>query len=152
MVLLVLFLMKGKRMLQTTSNILFQVSPRARRWSDEEVYSMLGQPGTGRIETLDNSPPGPHAPRELVQPVDKCNITSPSFLEENIVVTDFGLHVIKVTDRTQAETTTFDSVKDSVREVIAQDLEKLLMTMSRSSGSAMSRMVGALDKPKARRL
>ena len=30
----------------TTSNILFQVSPRARRWSDEKVYSMLGQPVT----------------------------------------------------------------------------------------------------------
>jgi cellobiose-specific phosphotransferase system component IIA len=34
---------------------------------------------------------------------------------------------------------------------MAQDLEKLLMTISRSSGSAMSRMVGALDTPKARR-
>ncbi|KAF8342403.1 kinase-like domain-containing protein [Amanita rubescens] len=71
----------------TSSNILFQVSPRARRWTDEEVYSTLGQPGTEEVETLDNSPPGPHAPRELVQPIDNHNI---SFLEENIVVTDFG--------------------------------------------------------------
>jgi peptidyl-prolyl cis-trans isomerase C len=41
----------------------------------------------------------------------------------DIVSTDFGLHLIKVTDRTQGETTTFESVKDSVRDVIAQDME-----------------------------
>ncbi|KAF8334550.1 kinase-like domain-containing protein [Amanita rubescens] len=58
----------------TSSNILFQVSPWVRRWTDEEVYSTLGRLWTEEIETLDNSPPGPHAPREL----------------ENIVVTDFG--------------------------------------------------------------
>jgi serine/threonine-protein kinase SRPK3 len=39
---------------------------------------------------LDNSPPGPHAPRELVQPIDNYDISSSSFLEENIVVTNFG--------------------------------------------------------------
>ncbi|KAF8351762.1 kinase-like domain-containing protein [Amanita rubescens] len=72
----------------TSSNILFQVSPRIRRWTDEEVYSTLGQPVTEEIETLDNSPPGPHAPRELVEPIDKYDISS--FLEENVVVTDFG--------------------------------------------------------------
>jgi parvulin-like peptidyl-prolyl isomerase len=38
-------------------------------------------------------------------------------------VTDFGLHLIKVTDRTQGETTTFESVRDAVRDVIAQDME-----------------------------
>ncbi|KAF8326896.1 kinase-like domain-containing protein [Amanita rubescens] len=74
----------------TSSNILFQVSPRVRRWTDEEVYSTLGRLWTEEIETLDNSPPGPHAPRELVQPIDNHDISSPSFLEENIVVTDFG--------------------------------------------------------------
>lgn len=45
---------------------------------------------TEEIETLDNSPPGPHAPRELVQPIDKYDISSPSLLEENVVITDFG--------------------------------------------------------------
>ncbi len=41
----------------------------------------------------------------------------------DIVVTDFGLHLIKVTDRTLGEPTTFESAKDSVREVMAQDME-----------------------------
>jgi len=51
---------------------------------------MLGRPVTEEIETLDNSPPGPHAPHELVQSIDNYDISSPSFLEENVVVTDFG--------------------------------------------------------------
>ena len=45
---------------------------------------------TEEVETLDSSLPGPHAPRELVQPVSNYDISSPSFLEENIVVADFG--------------------------------------------------------------
>ena len=75
----------------TLSHVLFQVSPQARRWSDEEVYSMLGQSWTEEIRTMDDSPPGPHAPHELVQPVGNYDFSSPSsFLEENIVVTDLG--------------------------------------------------------------
>jgi peptidyl-prolyl cis-trans isomerase C len=41
----------------------------------------------------------------------------------DIVTTDFGLHIIKVTDRTQGETTTYQGAKDSVREIMAQDLD-----------------------------
>jgi parvulin-like peptidyl-prolyl isomerase len=41
-----------------------------------------------------------------------------------IVTTDFGYHIIKVTDRTQPkELSSYDAVRDAVREIWAQDVE-----------------------------
>ena len=51
---------------------------------------MLGGLKTGKIEALDGSPLEPQAPRELVAPVDIGARSFLSFLEENIVVIDFG--------------------------------------------------------------
>ncbi len=39
----------------------------------------------------------------------------------DVVQTVFGLHLIKVTDRTKGEVSTFETMKDTVREVWAQD-------------------------------
>jgi parvulin-like peptidyl-prolyl isomerase len=41
----------------------------------------------------------------------------------DVVSTDFGLHVIKVTGRTQPEPANFETIKEGVREVYAQDLD-----------------------------
>ena len=41
----------------------------------------------------------------------------------DIVVTDFGYHLIKVTDRTPGETSTYEGVKHTIREVIAQEMD-----------------------------
>lgn len=41
----------------------------------------------------------------------------------DVVQTVFGLHLIKVTDRTKGEVSTFENLKDTVREVWAQDEE-----------------------------
>lgn len=59
----------------------------------------------------------------VVEPFAKAAFAMKKGEVSDIVVTDFGLHVIKVTDRTQGEHTSYESVKDSVREVIAQDME-----------------------------
>lgn len=59
----------------------------------------------------------------VVEPFAKAAFSMKKGDISDIVVTDFGLHVIKVTDRTQAETTTFETVKDAVRDVIAQDMD-----------------------------
>jgi parvulin-like peptidyl-prolyl isomerase len=40
-----------------------------------------------------------------------------------VVRTDFGLHIIKVTDRTRPEPANFDAIKEDVREVYATDLD-----------------------------
>jgi parvulin-like peptidyl-prolyl isomerase len=41
----------------------------------------------------------------------------------DVVSTDFGLHIIKVTDRTRPEPANFETIKEGVREVYAQDLD-----------------------------
>ena len=46
----------------TLVNILFQVSDQAHRWSDNEVCLMLGKPIMDEVETINLSPPTPHAP------------------------------------------------------------------------------------------
>ncbi len=73
----------------------------------------------------------------------------------DIVVTDFGYHLIKVTDRTQGETTTFESVKDSVREVMAQDMDlyQTILAEQRKGGQnrsayALSPMSALLANPR----
>ncbi|KAF8351008.1 hypothetical protein F5887DRAFT_1193424, partial [Amanita rubescens] len=67
--------------------ILFQIADHAHRWSISEVYRVLGGLKTGKIKALDGSP---QAPRELIAPVDTGTHSFLSFLEENIVVIDFG--------------------------------------------------------------
>ncbi len=41
----------------------------------------------------------------------------------DIVITDFGLHLIKVTERSPGESSTFEAMKETVREVMAQEGE-----------------------------
>ncbi|KAH7916656.1 CMGC/SRPK protein kinase [Hygrophoropsis aurantiaca] len=74
----------------TTSNLLFKISDDAQRWSDREVYTMLGQPVTEVVVTRNGGPPEPCAPRELVEAVDVSCLMLSSLLQESIVVTDFG--------------------------------------------------------------
>src|SRR5207253_8677424 len=58
----------------------------------------------------------------VVEPFAKAAFAMKKGDVSDIVATDFGLHLIKVTDRTQNETTSFESVKESVRDVMAQDM------------------------------
>lgn len=74
----------------TSYNILFQVSDQVCRWSDNEVYAILGEPETEEIVTRDHSPPAPCALQELVSSIDSASLSSPTLLQENIVVIDFG--------------------------------------------------------------
>ncbi len=55
----------------------------------------------------------------------------------DVVQTVFGLHLILVTDRTAGEPSTFDAVKETVREVWAQDddLYQRVLTEQRKNGS-----------------
>ncbi|KAF8347561.1 kinase-like domain-containing protein [Amanita rubescens] len=75
----------------TSSNILFRVSDEVYKWSDHEIYSKFGEPETAKIVTINQSPPEPHAPREVVLPIDTTHLSFPVLLlEESIVVIDFG--------------------------------------------------------------
>ncbi|KAG7098644.1 hypothetical protein E1B28_000560 [Marasmius oreades] len=50
-----------------TSNILFCLSPHVTEWSDEEVYTHLGDPETEDVRTRDGKPPGPQASAVRIQ-------------------------------------------------------------------------------------
>jgi parvulin-like peptidyl-prolyl isomerase len=41
----------------------------------------------------------------------------------DVVTTEFGLHIIKVTDRSKGEPSEFEKIKDSVRDMYSQDLD-----------------------------
>lgn len=41
----------------------------------------------------------------------------------DVVSSEFGLHIIKTTERSDGQSSTFDSVKETVREVMAQDTD-----------------------------
>ncbi|PSR94658.1 hypothetical protein PHLCEN_2v4390 [Hermanssonia centrifuga] len=74
----------------TTSNILFRVSDHVHQCSDDQIYAILGKPETERTENIDHSPPGPQVPVEIVAPINNASLSSPSFLQEDIIVIDFG--------------------------------------------------------------
>ncbi|THH03801.1 hypothetical protein EW145_g5996 [Phellinidium pouzarii] len=74
----------------TTSNILFSLSPHVLKWSDAELYANLGEPETEEVRTVDGKCSPPCAPTELVAPVDNANLTDASFLQENVILSDFG--------------------------------------------------------------
>lgn len=59
----------------------------------------------------------------VVEPFAKAAFTTKVGDLTEIVQTEFGLHLIKVTERTPGEASRFDELKDRIREVYAQDLD-----------------------------
>jgi parvulin-like peptidyl-prolyl isomerase len=60
----------------------------------------------------------------VVEPFAKAAFAMKIGAVSGIVTTDFGYHIIKVTDRTQPkEGSTYEAVRDAVREIWAQDVE-----------------------------
>ncbi|KAJ3795609.1 kinase-like domain-containing protein [Lentinula aff. detonsa] len=74
----------------TTSNILFRVADHVLKWSDAEIYARLGSPETETVRTRSGAPVGPHAPAELVAPIENSTLTDSSLLQETVVIIDFG--------------------------------------------------------------
>ncbi|KAJ7858066.1 kinase-like domain-containing protein [Mycena olivaceomarginata] len=74
----------------TTSNILFRLSEKVLRWSDEDVYRYLGVPETEEVRSRGGGPPGPHAPASLVGSVENSKLMDAALLEESVLVIDFG--------------------------------------------------------------
>ena len=66
------------------------MSEHVHQWSDDEVYAILGAPETETVDSIDHSPPTPHAPSEVVASLDSASLAYSSFLQENVVLIDYG--------------------------------------------------------------
>ena len=66
------------------------MSETVRRWSDAEVYGYLGRPEMEEVRTRRRQPRGPHAPPELVAPIENSKFSDESFLQESVLIHDFG--------------------------------------------------------------
>lgn len=71
----------------TPSNVLFKVHSRAQRWADEEVYATLGAPRTYRART-------PQGHVEVVKVVKPSLMATPSILQEDVFLSDFGMSFV----------------------------------------------------------
>lgn len=60
---------------------------------------------------------------QVVEPFAKAAFSAKVGDVTDIVQSDYGLHLIKVTERTPGEASSFEPLKDRIREVYAQDLE-----------------------------
>ncbi|EPS98286.1 hypothetical protein FOMPIDRAFT_130103 [Fomitopsis schrenkii] len=74
----------------TASNILFRLKDHVSRWSDSELYPHVGAPETEEVRTCTGEPPGPHAPTSLVAPIPAPALAYAAFLQERVIVADFG--------------------------------------------------------------
>ncbi|KZV75818.1 kinase-like protein [Peniophora sp. CONT] len=74
----------------TTSNVLFSLSPYVLRWSDQELYTNLGEPKTTLVPTYDGTPNSPQTQSARVVPIANSRLTNASFLQESVVLGDFG--------------------------------------------------------------
>ncbi|KAH0839399.1 kinase-like domain-containing protein [Lanmaoa asiatica] len=74
----------------TTSNILFRVAETVRKWTDAEVYTHLGPLETEEVRTREGQPRGLHAPAVLVAPIENSKFVDASFLQENVMINDYG--------------------------------------------------------------
>ncbi|MBM4069827.1 MAG: hypothetical protein FJ271_12870 [Planctomycetes bacterium] len=59
----------------------------------------------------------------VVEPFARAAFSLPLHEVSNVVATDFGYHLIKVTDRTKGEASNFEQIKEGIREVYAQDVD-----------------------------
>ncbi|KAG6834369.1 hypothetical protein H0H93_010090 [Arthromyces matolae] len=74
----------------TTSNILFLIKENFMNMPDSDVYAHFCEPETEEVRTRDDSPIGPHAPEELVAPIENSLLTHSLYLQEEVMLIDFG--------------------------------------------------------------
>jgi len=59
----------------------------------------------------------------VVEPFAKAAFTMKVGEISDIVTSDFGFHLIKVTDRTKGEATTYETTREGIRDIMAQEQE-----------------------------
>lgn len=123
----------------TASHILVKASqdPMQRQKAREKLEYLRQEIVTGKITFEDAARKYSDCPSKdkagdigpfpykfvVVEPFAKTAFSMKVNEISGVVASEFGMHLIKVTNRKEGEPTTFESARDTVREVYAQDLE-----------------------------
>lgn len=121
------------------SHILVKVKPDASQAEKQAAYNKIQaiRQELGKVEFADAAKKYSECPSKdkggdigyfpykfvVVEPFARAAFSMKVGEISNVVATDFGYHVIKVTDRTKGEPANFEEIKDAVREVYAQDID-----------------------------
>ncbi|EJU01690.1 kinase-like protein [Dacryopinax primogenitus] len=74
----------------TSSNWAFSLLESVLKWTDAELYQMVGRPEVRPVRTVDGSAVAPHAPSEVVEPANMLGPAMAPFLQESIICIDIG--------------------------------------------------------------
>ncbi|EIM91661.1 kinase-like protein [Stereum hirsutum FP-91666 SS1] len=81
----------------TTSNILFRLSTQIKSWSDTYINAYFGPPETEPVRLRrPDEPLGPHVPPELVAPIPDSLMRDLMYVQESVVLSDFGQSYVGV--------------------------------------------------------
>lgn len=136
------------------SHILLRVSsnatPQERAQAEQQLNSIKQQIQSGQISfadaakkystcpTKDKGGDIGHFPYKfvVVEPFAKAAFSLKVGQMSDIVATDFGLHIIQLTERLPGEPANFDVIKETVREVYAQEAGLMQQVLAHQRKSA----------------
>jgi parvulin-like peptidyl-prolyl isomerase len=137
------------KVLVRASHILIKVAPSASQNDRQMVYNRVveirQQILEGKIQFQDAAKKYSDCPSKdqggdiglfpykfaVLEPFAKAAFAMKVGDISDVVATDFGFHIIKVTDRTQGQPTSYEAVKSEVKEIYGQDIYQMIINQQR---------------------
>jgi parvulin-like peptidyl-prolyl isomerase len=137
------------KVLVRASHILIKVAPSASQNDRQMVYNRIvevrQQILDGKVQFQDAAKKYSDCPSKdsggdiglfpykfaVLEPFAKAAFAMKVGDISDVVATDFGFHIIKVTDRTQGQPTTYEAVKSEVKEIFGQDIYQMIINQQR---------------------
>lgn len=129
------------KVLVRASHILVKVAPNAsaqdRQTAQSKIQAIRQEIMSGKIDFADAARRYSDCPSKekwgdlgpfpykfvVVEPFARAAFTQKKDEVGNVIATDFGYHIVKVTDRTAGEPSNYEAVRETAREIYAQEAE-----------------------------
>ncbi|HYV34503.1 MAG TPA: peptidylprolyl isomerase [Gemmataceae bacterium] len=139
------------KVLVRASHVLLKVAPNAAQADRQVVYNRIlaieAEIKAGKITFQDAAKKYSDCPSKdnggdiglfpykfaVLEPFAKAAFSMKVGDTSGIVPTDFGYHIIKVTDRTQGQPSNFEALKNEVKEIYAQEIYQYIIAEQRKS-------------------